>query len=140
VTSPCAGKPRGNPEDQLAEAILAECGWLPGVLLLRNVVKTVPSPWGPGFLEFGLGTGTPDLVGSVFVEFERPITLADGSVWQGTARFIALELKVPGKKAKKHQAALHAAWRKLGVFVASEVTSVDQARAAIERARRGELS
>ena len=105
-----------NPEAVIQAKILAACGALPGVLLLRNWVAKVPNPWGPGKLTAGLGEGTPDLVGAV------------------AGRMIGLEVKVPGAQPDPHQAAVHRAWRALGVFVAT-VTSVDEAKAAIEAAR-----
>lgn len=114
-------KGKGNPEAVLQAQILAACGSLPGVLLLVNVVKKLPNPYGPGMLTFGLGEGSPDLVGAV-----------DG-------RFIGLEVKVPGNVAEPHQAKLHAAWRALGCHVAV-VRSVDEAREAIEACRRGEAA
>lgn len=105
-----------NREAVLQAKILAECGSLAGVILLVNTVKTIPNPYGPGNLTFGLGKGSPDLVGAV-----------DG-------RFIGLEVKLPGEKPEPHQAQLHAAWRSLGCFVAV-VTSVEEAREAIEQCR-----
>jgi hypothetical protein len=107
---------KGNPEAVLQSQIVAACGALPGVLLLVNVVKTIPNPYGPGKLTFGLGKGSPDLVGAV-----------DG-------RFIGLEVKCPGERPEPHQAQLHAAWRSVGCFVAV-VTSVDEAKSAIEECR-----
>lgn len=107
-----------NEEARIQNAIMAQCGALPGVLLLLNTVKIVPNPWGPGNLTFGLGEGSPDLVGAV-----------DG-------RFLCLEVKKPGEKPEAHQARLHAAWRSLQIFVAV-VTSPEEAHAAIERCRRG---
>jgi hypothetical protein len=101
----------------LQAEILAACGSLPGVLLLANVVKSVPNPYGPGHLTFGLGEGSPDLVGAV-----------DG-------RFIGLEVKVPGEKPEPHQARLHAAWRAVGCFVVV-VTSVEESLAAVAALRQ----
>lgn len=107
-----------NEEAKLQNKILGRFGAMPGVLLMANVVKTVPNPYGPGHLTFGLGEGTPDLVGSV-----------DG-------RFCGWELKVPGKQPKPHQDAVHRAWRAQGVFVAV-VHSEDEFEASIARARAG---
>ncbi len=109
-----------NLEATIQNAILAACGSLPGVLLLVNTVKRLPSPYGPGHLTFGLGEGSPDLVGAV-----------DG-------RMVGLEVKRPGERPEPHQELLHRAWRGLGVFVAV-VTSVDEAVAAIDRAREGKV-
>lgn len=121
-------------EARIQNASLADLGSLPGVLLLVNTVGKIPNPWtGVGWFVYGLGEGTPDVVGSVEVEV---ITPGGGAIRIG--RFFGLEFKKPGEKPEPHQAALHAAWRSLGIFVAT-VTSTDEARAAIERCRRGEL-
>lgn len=108
-----------NEEAKLQNRILGRFGALPGLLVFVNTVKTIPNPFGPGHLSFGLGEGTPDLVGSV-----------DG-------RFCGWELKVPGKAAKAHQDTQHKAWRAAGAFV-SVVHSEDEFEAAIARCRAGE--
>ncbi len=110
-----------NEEAQLQNRILLRFGAEPGVLLLVNTVKTVPNPFGPGHLTFGLGEGSPDLVGSV-----------DG-------RAAGWELKVPGKKPKAHQDAVHRAWRALGWFV-GVVTTEEEFAASLERCRAGASS
>ena len=51
--------------------------------------------------------------------------------------FVALEVKRPGEKADPHQLEWLASVRKVGGF-ACVVTSVEEARAAIKRARGGE--
>ena len=108
-----------NEEAKLQNKILGRFGAMPGILVFVNTVKTLPNPFGPGHLSFGLGEGTPDLVGSV-----------DG-------RFCGWELKVPGKKPKPHQDAVHRAWRAQGAFVAV-VHSEDEFEESVARARRGE--
>lgn len=112
-----------NEEARLQNRILGRFGALPGVLLFVNTVKTLPNPYGPGHLTFGLGEGTPDLVGSV--------TLPNGQ-----ARFCGWELKVPGKQPKPHQDAVHKAWRAQGAFVAV-VHSEDEFEESMVRAREG---
>jgi hypothetical protein len=113
--------PINREETRIQNAAIAELGSLPGVLLLVNTVGKILNPWtGIGWFVYGLGEGTPDVIGAV-----------DG-------RFLALEFKRPGEKPEPHQARLHAAWRSLGIFVAV-VDSVESARAAIERCRAGEL-
>lgn len=108
-------------ETRIQNAIMDACGALPGVLLLVNKVGRIPNPWGgDGWFVYGLGEGTPDIIGAV-----------DG-------RFCALEVKKPGEKPEPHQARLHAAWRTQRIFVAV-VRSVDEARAAIERCRAGAI-
>ena len=110
-----------NDEAKLQNRILGRFGAMPGILVFVNTVKTLPNPFGPGHLSFGLGEGTPDLVGAV-----------DG-------RFCGWELKVPGKQPKPHQDAVHRAWRAQGVFVAV-VHSEDEFEESIARARAGEMS
>lgn len=52
-------------------------------------------------------------------------------------RFFALEVKQPGKKSRPEQVQWADRKRMRGAFVA-EVHSVEEARAALDRARRGE--
>lgn len=121
-------------ETRIQNEATAELGALPGVLLLVNTVGKIPNPWtGVGWFVYGLGEGTPDVVGSVEVEIVTP----GGGVMR-LARFFTLEFKKPGEKPEPHQARLHAAWRSLGIFV-GVVHSTAEARAAIERCRRGEF-
>lgn len=122
-----------NEEAQLQNRILARFGATPGVLILVNTVKVIPSPYGPGSLTFGLGEGSPDLVGSVDVD----VTLANDRAVT-IARFACWELKVPGNHPEPHQTRLHEAWRRLGIFVAV-VHSEEEFAASIERARCGEM-
>lgn len=56
---------------------------------------------------------------------------------QPLGRMFALEVKQPGKRPTEHQRLWAEAHRAKGAFVAA-VTSEDEARAALERARRGE--
>jgi hypothetical protein len=109
---------RSNPEAVFQNHILYTFGAASGLILLANVVKVIPNPWGPGNLTFGLGEGTPDIVGSV-----------DG-------RFCGWELKVPGRTSKKHQREVANAWRSQGAFVA-EVHTDEEFEASIKRCRDG---
>lgn len=109
-----------NEEAKLQNRILGKFGALPGVLILVNTVKVIRNPFGPGHLTFGLGEGSPDLVGAV-----------DG-------RMAGWELKVPGNHPEPHQVALHNAWRALGIFVAV-VHSEEEFAASLERCRAGAL-
>ena len=106
-----------RPEDTLSRACLAAYGAASGVLLLRNVVARV-HPYGKPEISMmvGLGAGSPDIVGSV-----------DGVPF-------AVELKVPGRKADPHQAAVHAAWRAMGWYVGVAHT-VEEFGAHVEAAR-----
>ena len=108
---------------------LAAHGAEPGVLLLRNVVKTVPNPWVPGaLLTFGLGEGTPDVVGSGVCPC--PTCGTPG------ARPLGLEFKTPVGRAKDHQRAVHEAWRSQGWLV-EIVRSVDATGETLRRWREG---
>ena len=95
-----------NEEERIVNASLATYGSTPGVLLLRNVVKTIPNPYGPGHLTFGLGEGSPDVVGSAPSQCPNC-----GHV---RAVPIGLEFKTPTGHVEPHQARLHNAWRGLG--------------------------
>ncbi len=124
-----SGGPRSNPEEAIVRAALAAHGADPGVLLLRNVVKTVPNPWVPGaFLDFGLGEGTPDVVGSVVCPC--PTCGTPG------ARPLGLEFKAPTGRAAAHQIAVHEAWRSQGWLVELP-RSVADVTAILDAARRG---
>ncbi len=101
--------------------IAAALGAKPGVLLMRNAIYHGLMPSG-GCGEYGLGVGTPDLVGAL-----APF-----------GRWFALEVKQPGKKATAEQAKTHRIWRSFGIFVAV-VHSVEEAEAALDRARKGLL-
>lgn len=95
-----------NEEARIQNASLLAHGARPGVLLLVNTVKVLPNPFGPGHLTFGLGEGSPDVVGSV----RSPCP----SCGYARAVPIGIEYKVPGNKPEPHQARLHDAWRALG--------------------------
>lgn len=69
----------------------------------------------------GLGIGTPDLVG----------------ILAPTGRIFALEVKSETGRLRPEQKLCRARWLKLGAFVAT-VRSVDEAKAALARARNGE--
>lgn len=74
-------------------------------------------------IEYGLGTGGADIVGYLF----------------GSARVVALEVKEGSGRVQDEQARWLAVIRKDGGF-AAVVRSVDDAIAALERARKGESS
>lgn len=76
---------------------------------------------------YGLGVGSPDRVG----------------ILAPSGRMFAIELKTDrnslasGESRDANQRRVHDVWRAYGAFVAT-VHNADEARAAIERARRGE--
>jgi hypothetical protein len=130
-------------EKQVQAEVLTALGREPGVLLLLNSVgvgvtndvrfalQKALEPWGPvaqkaaavalqrHHITYGLGVGSPDLVGCV-----------DG-------RAVGLELKAPDGEVAPHQVKWHAAARRRGCFIASAVRSADDALAAIARCREG---
>lgn len=123
------GAQRSNPEEQIVRASMAEHGSSPGTILLRNVVKTIPDPFRPGArLTFGLGTGTPDVVGSLVCPCPTCGTMQ--------ARPIGLEYKSPTGAAQAHQLALHEAWRSQGWLIAMP-RSVDATGETLRRWREG---
>lgn len=114
---------RATLEGEIQRRIEAEIGAEPDLLLLRNSVGKARhvTPAGKEFhVPYGLGTGSPDLVG----------------VLAPTGKLVGLEVKCPGEEPSAEQLACHATWRRFGVFVAV-VTSPEEARAALEEARRG---
>jgi len=74
------------------------------------------------YVRVGLGVGSPDLIG----------------ILAPHGRVFALEVKKPEarNRVSKEQKLCHQRWRALGAFVAV-VTSVEEAKAALARARDG---
>lgn len=115
-----------NEEAKIVNASLSTHGAAPGVLLLVNTVKTIPNPFGPGHLTFGLGEGSPDVVGSVIspcprCSYERAVP-------------VGIEFKTPTGHVEPHQARLHDAWRALGWEI-EVARSVDDVGALLNRLR-----
>ena len=144
---------RRQGEGALSDAIREALAYEPGLLLMRNSAAVVRL--GGRVYHGGLGNGSADLVGVLKV----PVSLAIG---RDVGLFVAIEVKLPGKvptpeRIAKLQAAMSgrgdlvcaddrrdlaqwdwlAAIRERGGF-ACYVDSVQAARAAIVRARRGE--
>jgi hypothetical protein len=129
-------------EAEVEREVLLELGRGPDLLVLKNEVgvgftgnaryalEKALAPFGRlavqaalavlsrHHITWGLGVGSPDLVGAV-----------DG-------RAVGLELKAPGGVLSDVQQRWHAAARQRGVFVAT-VRSPDEAVAAVQRAREG---
>ena len=108
-------------ENALQRDIQAAIGAEPDLLLMKNSVghaRFVDDEGRRYTVPFGLGKGSPDLVG----------ILAPHGVW------LALELKVPGEDATAEQSKVHEVWRRFGALV-YVVHSVDEARAALIDAR-----
>ncbi len=111
-------------ENPIQRDIELDLGALPDLLLLRNNVGRAvfvnESDARQYSVPYGLGTGSPDLVGILGPE----------------GRFFCLEVKAPGEVPRPEQEKCHRTWRNFGAFVAT-VDSVGSARAALERARAG---
>lgn len=89
-------------------------------LVTRNNTGVLPGPNGHP-VRFGLGRGSPDLVGMLL----------------GSGRVFCLEVKQPGRSPTPHQKAWARACRMRGGFVAT-VHSVEEAMAALDRALAGQ--
>lgn len=107
-------------ESEIQAAIRAALGRLPDVCLWRNHVGQLTDVTG-AVHPFGLAVGSADLIG----------------VLAPSGRLIALECKSPTGRLRREQRSWLAVVRKFGGF-ACVVRSVEEALAAIERARRGE--
>lgn len=111
-------------EKEIQRAVELAIGAEHDLLLMRNSVGLAPyfdaktgKTWR---VPYGLGVGSPDLVGILLV--------GRLGVW------LALEVKVPGEDATDEQAKVHAIWRRFGAYVAV-VHSVAEARFALTAAR-----
>ena len=116
---------RATLESEVQRQIEAAIGAEPDFLLLRNSVGLAAhfddksgKTWR---VPYGLGTGSPDLVGMLRV---GPCL----SAW------VAIEVKCPGEEAEPHQAVVHDQWRAFGALV-YVVHSPDEARMALATAR-----
>lgn len=103
----------------------------------RNTVGGAKTDY--GWVTYGLAEGSADLIGIVSCEYGDMSTFdAVGIVAVKSGRFLSLEIKRPGRARK---AELQAAWartvRAFGGY-AAQVTSVAEALAAVEAARRGD--
>jgi hypothetical protein len=108
-------------ESEIQRRIEAEIGAEPDLLLFKNSVGLARYVDGDGKefrVPYGLGTGSPDLVGIL-------------APW---GRWFCLEVKVPGEEPRPEQVKSHAVWRRFGAYIRS-VTSPEEARAALEDAR-----
>ena len=112
-------------ESRIQDEIRAALGGVEGLALFRNNVGVAKHfddrTHAVQVVRYGLAVGSADLVG-----------VLDG-------RFVALEVKRPGEAPTETQRVWLALVRRCGGF-AAVVTSADEARAAIERARKGAQS
>lgn len=107
-------------EAQIQAAIRVALGRMPDVALWRNSVGATRD--GERVVRYGLAVGSADLVG----------------VLAPTGRILALEVKGPSGRVAPAQAAWLGVVRRFGGF-AAVVRSVDEAVAAVERARGGAI-
>lgn len=103
-------------EAAIQSAIRTALGRMPDVMLMRNANGS-PIPGA----HYGLPKGSADLIG----------------VLAPTGRFLALEVKTPTGRIRPEQLQHLAVVRRFGGFGAV-VRSVEEAVAAVERARKGE--
>jgi hypothetical protein len=124
-----------RPEDILIANIQRELGALPGVIVYRNAVgkREVVDEDKSWWLSYGLGDGTPDLVFSVQLD----VVLTSGKR-ASIGRLVGLETKSATGTKRASQVRVQKQWHQVGNFYAF-VRSVEQARAALERAREGAL-
>ncbi len=112
-------------EKQIQRDIEVALGSEPDLLLIKNSVgaaRFVDDDGKEFHVPYGLGTGSPDLVGLLRVG--------------ARATWFCLEVKAPGGRVDPAQAKCHDIWRRFGAFV-EVVRSVDDARAALAAARTG---
>lgn len=114
-------------ERTIQERIISALNRLPDIHVIRNNVGALRDRH-DHLVTYGLGTGSPDLVGV--------LTATIGSRRVGLV--FCLEVKRPGEGPSDEQLAWHAFARRRECFVAT-VTSVEEALAAVERARKGYL-
>lgn len=141
-TAPIGKTIKANPpvfktekEADLLAKIRIALGLEPDLVLWRNAVTRLdawnPNTGGSTMVHGGLPVGSADLVGILTVSL--PIGPSPRSI----GLFIALEVKTATGRTSPEQDAWLALVRKKGGF-ATVVRSVENARQAIERARRGE--
>lgn len=111
-------------ETQLLAEIRLALGRDPRVVLWRNNVGTARHEGTDRPVQYGLCVGSSDLIGIV--------TMANGC-----GRFFALEVKTPTGRVSKEQTMFLALVNKRGGY-ACVVRSVDDARAAVDAAHRGD--
>lgn len=118
----------GPSESQIQADIRLALGLEPGLVLWRNSVGVTRS-WdattgAERVVHAGLPVGSADLVGIL-------------TLTSGVGRFLALEVKSARGRLRPEQVTWLELVRRMGGF-AAVVRSVDEARAAVWRARRGE--
>lgn len=131
-------KRRTTLEKNIQRDIEAELGAEPDLLLLRNSVGQAryinEEDGSEYFVPFGLGKGSPDIVSLL-----RVVAKIGGN--RASARMVAtwfcLEVKPEEGELEDDQKKCHHVWRHFGAFIET-VRSVDEAKRALARARKGE--
>ena len=106
-------KKKHTPEGKIQSRIMLAVGSLPGVVVQRNTVGSYRER--NGWITYGLGTGSPDIVGWIMLKNEGvtvPVT-------------IGIEVKTPRGKVSKDQAQWHRAAERNGVAVGVCRNSLD---------------
>src|SRR5882672_4792967 len=127
-----ARKANRKTETALTREIMVALNRLPGVRVFRNNTGALPDRTGR-IVYYGLGTGSPDLVGWKVMSLAKAV--GGVAVWYDQAVFLGIEVKVPGKM-KAHPEILENqdTWRDMiqnagGLYF--RVTSVGDAIAAL---------
>lgn len=149
---------RTSLEKSIQHDIELALGAEPDLLLLRNSVGEAKYYGNDGkmfVVPYGLGDGSPDIVGLLRVELRHrapgsPVVVksikrtsgrVDEEVYAQTTPIVVgvwfcLEIKTPeSPDPEPHQERCHTIWRRFGAFI-DTVHDVPGARAALERARR----
>lgn len=125
-------------ESQIQQAIRVALGSEDDLVLWRNSTGQTeewnPSDGSSRALRYGLAVGSADLVGILRTEIPRSMH-SDFPRYIG--RFFALEVKTPTGRVRPEQTTWLDLVRRMCGF-AAVVRSVDEAKAALARARNGE--
>jgi hypothetical protein len=139
-----ARKPKQAPvanqgESAILHDIRQALGNEPDLVLYRNQVGGFTDPDTGRVVKFGLGEGSSDLVGMLRMRVVLYGDYEDDAIW--FARWFVLEVKSPKGKTAKRRREMQRLFlelvRKMGGF-GCKARSVSEARAALDRARKGE--
>jgi hypothetical protein len=131
IVRPPKREPSPHLEKSIERAIRLELAKDPDVLLWRHSAARPMTDEQGNFFRAGLPQGAPDLIGI--------LRITDVVAFGAIGRFFALEVRQAKRKKRDHherQFEFHALIRRFNGFVAV-VTSVEEALAALERARGG---
>jgi hypothetical protein len=123
-------QPKKRAESTILSEIRRWAGTQPNLSLYRNNVGKLKDSTGR-WVTYGLCVGSADLIGWLRCHV-KPVPFRGVSC--AVARFVALEVKLPGQKARPEQEAWLRLVRDAG-GIAGVVTSVDEAEALLVDAR-----